>query len=141
MVKQFIRVLGIATAVAAASITTVPRQTLAAKPVRSHVRKAPANLKAVCSDYPCPAGVYYYYIDYTDEDALCSGNPDSFEGWVQYWNEDASFAYDVDVGHTTFRCGDDYYGDTIGSNSTYQNCTNTSPWNCQTLGSTWSPHP
>lgn len=90
-----------------------------------------------CTTYPCPAGYFWYY--FTDPD--CPGNPDTFEAYVEYWNSDESFNYDVDAGHATYTCDSVYKPSTVGSSSAYQDCVANSPWNCQDLGYTWNNHP
>lgn len=98
--------------------------------VRSH-----HNL--TCTSYPCPAGVMWYYFT----DPNCPDSPDTFEAYVEYWYADESFAYDVDAGHSTYDCGDGYHAGNVQSSPAYQDCLNNSPWNCQTLGMSWDPHP
>jgi hypothetical protein len=101
------------------------------------ILKRPSAALFVCSTYPCPAGYYWYYFT----DPQCPGNPDTFDAYVEYWNEDDSFAYDVYGGHASYTCGETYKPTTLYSSGVYQNCVNNSPWNCQDLGWTWSNHP
>src|SRR5438067_355172 len=53
----------------------------------SAVHRAHAN-----TDYPAPAG----YAAWKFSDPECPDNPDSYEWYIEYWNEDNSFNYDVD---------------------------------------------
>lgn len=88
---------------------------------------------STCTSFPCPAGYSWYYFS----DPNCEDNPDSFDAYIEYWNEDETFAYDVYAGHSSYECANS----TLGSSWYYQNCLDTSPWNCQDLGWTWNPHP
>jgi hypothetical protein len=95
-----------------------------------------ANL-AACTTFPCPAGYKWYYF----EDAGCPEHPDTFEAYVEYWNEDESFAYDVYGGTAAFIGSCYATPNTFGGSTEYSNCTANSPWNCQDLGYTYTPHP
>lgn len=103
-----------------------------------------APSRVTCSSYPCPGGLFWYYFT----DPGCPNSPDTFQAYVEYWNEDATFAYDVYAGNSTYVCttgAPDYTGiyveQTLSSGSVWPNCQQTSPWGCQNIGFSWSGHP
>jgi hypothetical protein len=109
---------------------------------RTVSRVASPEVKAAlrtCSSYPCPAGYFWYYF----EDPCAPDSPDTFEAYIEYWNEDESFAYDEYAGHGTYYsdCYPYYIGESLSSAGNYQHCIAESPWNCQDLGWTWNTHP
>lgn len=118
------------------SLMTAPRAGRSSAFLTVAERKAILK-KAACTTYRCPAGYFWYYFN----DPECYPHPDTFNAYIEYWNEDTSFDHDVLAGHATYWCGYNNKGSTVGSSDVYQNCTANSPWNCQDLGYTWNCHP
>jgi hypothetical protein len=134
-------------AVNALGMTGTPQQIAAAKAQASSNRVASETVKAAlkaCTSYPCPAG----YTWYPFSDPCAPESPDTYEAYVEYWNENETFAYDVYAGHATYYRTDEqsscqplYQPSTVGSSGAYLDCINNSPWNCPQLGVSGSPHP
>lgn len=93
---------------------------------------------AFSATYPLPAGYSAWWFS----DPACPDSPDSFAYYVEWWNEDESFAYDQYAGHSSYYC-DVFKGQTLSASSVYQYCVANSPpqWNCQLLYATWQTHP
>jgi hypothetical protein len=113
---------------------------------RGRLRSAPgasavlrARSKATRTTYPLPAGYSAWWFS----DPGCPDSPDSFAYYVEWWNEDESFAYDQYAGHSSYYCGSTFVPQTLDGSSVYQYCVANSPpqWNCQLLYETWQTHP
>jgi len=104
------------------------------------LRANPAASGSSSTDYPAPGGLRWY--KYYDSDCINDGGaPDAYVRYEEYWNEDASFNYDVARGHSTYWCQLttnvwDYRG---GDAPVY--CSSYSPWNCQELATVEDYHP
>jgi hypothetical protein len=138
MIRHAIATIGIALAATGAPTPGAPGSPRVT-PAAEHSAAASARRagKTTCTNYPCPAGYFWYHFT----DSGCPSSPDTFEAYIEYWNSDNSFAYDVYAGHATYWCGAVYNGETVSASGDYQDCLANSPWNCPDLGYTWSSHP
>ena len=140
MMRTMMGIVGLGMAASSFSLLmgAVPARDLL-RPAASYSHAGAARGRAARRLSTFPAGTRTYVLN----DPSCPGNPDSFETYVEWWNDDDSFAYDIDVGHSSYYCGSNYVGENISSNSDFIYCENNSPspYNCQSLGFVNSEHP
>jgi len=129
----------------AAQAVLIPAMLFATSPIgvrattgstRSHGTAHRAHAK---TDYPAPAG----YSSWKFSDPECPDSPDSYEWYIEYWNEDASFSYDVDAAaYTTYWCDGHYKSSPLANSYEYSQCVANSPaqWNCQFIANHETPH-
>jgi hypothetical protein len=114
----------------ASNVVLLPMLLFATSPVSAKsINRMHGHQRAQMVDYPAPGGFRAWRLI----DPNCPDSPDSFEWYVEYWNEDGSFNYDVAAGNTTYWCGDEYVGETFSSSWYYSNCEANSPWGCGEL--------
>ena len=72
-------------------------------------------------------------------DPECPYAENSYDGYMEYWDE-SGFHHDVYMGHTTYYCGSEYKGQTIGGTSDWIACQTLWGW-CDVLGVYEYEHP